>query len=71
VFLDKFLYFFSVFRHKNLFTDVTQNAGNIATANPKGSFGKASLCEKSPRLPKRSLLAEKAVQQASGGQAGH
>jgi hypothetical protein len=42
VFLDKFLYFFSVFRHKNLFTDVTQNAGNIATANPRGSFPKES-----------------------------
>jgi hypothetical protein len=28
------------------------------------------LATKAPRLPKRSLLAEKAVQQASGGQAG-
>jgi hypothetical protein len=26
-----------------------QKTGNIATANPKGSFGKASLCEKLPR----------------------
>jgi hypothetical protein len=27
-------------------TDLTQSASKIATANPNGSFGKASLCEK-------------------------